>query len=139
MLATNPKIFMLWPKKNNENEKKFLRLENSPPLPHNPHNVSNGPSLRNQRYGYFLRSAVNEVWRHKYSTSLKIENSGLKTFLGSVLELFTELDKLLRWFFFYQIFFPSLNVRIGYFYSQSTIEHRDPWDGLLTFTYPPYN
>ena len=31
MLATNPKIFMLWPKKNNENEKKFLRLENPPP------------------------------------------------------------------------------------------------------------
>ena len=29
-----------------------------------------------------------------------------KNFLGSVLELFTELDKLLRWFFFYQIFFP---------------------------------
>ena len=28
------KIFMLWPKKNNENEKKFLRLENpSPPPP----------------------------------------------------------------------------------------------------------
>ena len=36
---------MLWPKKNSykefDNEKKFLRLENSPP----PHNVSNGPSL----------------------------------------------------------------------------------------------
>ena len=36
---------MLWPKKNSykefENEKKFLRLENSPP----PHNFSNGPSL----------------------------------------------------------------------------------------------
>ena len=34
---------MLWPKKNSykefDNEKKFLRLENS------PHNVSNGPSL----------------------------------------------------------------------------------------------
>ena len=42
----NPKkIFMLWPKKNSRNqfdkEKKFLRLENSPP----PHNFSNGPSL----------------------------------------------------------------------------------------------
>ena len=39
------KIFMLWPKKNSykefDNEKKFLRLENSPP----PHNFSNGPSL----------------------------------------------------------------------------------------------
>ena len=79
MLATNPKIFMLWPKQNNENEKKFLRLENPPP-PHNPHNVSNGPSLRNQRYGYFLRSAVNEVWRHKYSTSLKLKIQGWKIF-----------------------------------------------------------
>ena len=27
------KIFMLWPKKNNENEKKFLRPENPPPPP----------------------------------------------------------------------------------------------------------
>ena len=38
---------MLWPKKNSykefDNEKKFLRLENSPPP---PHNFSNGPSLR---------------------------------------------------------------------------------------------
>ena len=36
---------MLWPKKNSykefDNEKKFLRLENSPP----PHKFSNGPSL----------------------------------------------------------------------------------------------
>ena len=45
------KIFMLWPKKNNENEKKFLRPENPPPPRNNPHNVSDGPSLRNQRYG----------------------------------------------------------------------------------------
>ena len=45
------KIFMLWPKKNNENEKTFLRPENPPPPPNNPHNVSDGPSLRNQRYG----------------------------------------------------------------------------------------
>lgn len=40
------KIFMLWPKNNSykefDDEKKFLRLENSPP----PHNISNGPSLR---------------------------------------------------------------------------------------------
>ena len=40
---------MLWPKKNSykkfDNEKKFLRLENSPPP---PHNFSNGPSLRVQ-------------------------------------------------------------------------------------------
>ena len=38
---------MLWPKKDSykefDNEKKFLRLENSPPPP--PHNFSNGPSL----------------------------------------------------------------------------------------------
>ena len=45
----NPKkIFMLWPKKNSykefDNEKKFLRLENSPPPP--PHKFSNGPSLK---------------------------------------------------------------------------------------------
>ena len=37
---------MLWPKKNSykefDNEKKFLRLENFPPP---PHNFSNGPSL----------------------------------------------------------------------------------------------
>ena len=37
---------MLWPEKNSykefDNEKKFLRLENSPPP---PHNFSNGPSL----------------------------------------------------------------------------------------------
>ena len=41
---------MLWPKKNSykkfDNEKKFLRLENSPPPP--PHNFSNGLSLRVQ-------------------------------------------------------------------------------------------
>ena len=40
---------MLWPKKNSykefDNEKKFLRLENSPP----PHNFSNGPSLSLRR------------------------------------------------------------------------------------------
>ena len=38
---------MLWPKKNSykefDNEKKFLRLENSPPP---PPNFSNGPSLK---------------------------------------------------------------------------------------------
>ena len=40
---------MLKPKKNSykefDNEKKFLRLENSPP----PHNFSNGPSLSSQK------------------------------------------------------------------------------------------
>ena len=39
---------MLWPKRNwyeeFDNEKKFLRLENSPPPPP-PNNLSNGPSL----------------------------------------------------------------------------------------------
>ena len=39
---------MLWPKKYSykefNKEKKFLRLENSPPPP--PHNFSNGPSLK---------------------------------------------------------------------------------------------
>ena len=39
---------MLWPEKNSykefDNEKKFLRLENSP-LPPPPNNFSNGPSL----------------------------------------------------------------------------------------------
>ena len=39
---------MLGPKKNSykefDNEKKFLRLKNSPPPP--PHNFSNGPSLK---------------------------------------------------------------------------------------------
>ena len=49
---------MLWPKKNSckefDNEKKFLRLENSPP----PHNFSNGPSLirdglfTNRKFGF---------------------------------------------------------------------------------------
>ena len=48
MHANQPqKIFMLWPKKNSykefDNEKKFLRLENSPPP---SHKFSNGPSLR---------------------------------------------------------------------------------------------
>ena len=42
---------MVWPKKNSykefANEKKFLRLENSPPL---PHNISNGPSLTESKY-----------------------------------------------------------------------------------------
>ena len=52
---------LLWPKKNSyrefDNEKKFLRLENSPPPP----NFSNGPSLTfslnstPRQYGQFLR------------------------------------------------------------------------------------
>ena len=41
---------MLWPKKNSykefDNEKQFLRLENSPP----PHKFSNGPSLRSYNF-----------------------------------------------------------------------------------------
>ena len=39
-LIDSKKIFMLWPTKNSF--KKFLRLENCPPP---PHNLSNGPSL----------------------------------------------------------------------------------------------
>ena len=54
----NPKkIFMLWPKKNSykefDNEKKFLRLENSPP----PNKFSNGSSLIGISLG---RLSVNE-------------------------------------------------------------------------------
>ena len=41
---------MLWPKSNSfkdfDKEKKFLRLENSPPPPSPPDNFSNGPFLR---------------------------------------------------------------------------------------------
>ena len=43
---------MLWPQKNSykefDNEKKFLRLGNSPP----PHNFSNGPSLNGGKKPY---------------------------------------------------------------------------------------
>ena len=50
MHANKPeKLLMLRPKKNSykefDNEKKFLRLKNSPPAPH-PHNFSNGLPLR---------------------------------------------------------------------------------------------
>ena len=61
----NPKkIFILWPKKNSykefDNEKKFLRLENSPP----PHNFSNGPSLS-------LRELpIKLVYLHRYKVVL---------------------------------------------------------------------
>ena len=52
---------MLWPKKNSykefDDEKKFLRLENSPPP---PHNFSNGPSLR-RFCATWPRSLV--IWR----------------------------------------------------------------------------
>ena len=51
---------MLWPKKNSykefDNEKKFLRLENSSPPP--PHNFSNGPSLTENSCWVSLR----DVW-----------------------------------------------------------------------------
>ena len=44
---------MPWPKRDSykefDNEKKFLRLENSPPP---PHNLSNGPSLNKASYSY---------------------------------------------------------------------------------------
>ena len=49
---------MLRPKKNSykefDNEKKFLRLENSPP----PHNFSNGPSLNTLDMLLFLSSFI---------------------------------------------------------------------------------
>jgi len=52
---------MLWPKKNSykefDNEKKFLRLENSPP----PHNVSNGPSLKNEYLFAVMHATVSFV------------------------------------------------------------------------------
>ena len=48
---------MLWPKKNSykafDNEKKFLRLENSPPP--SPNNFSNGPSLMGLQQGAHQR------------------------------------------------------------------------------------
>ena len=45
-----PKKYSFYtPQKNSykefDNEKTFLRIENSPPLPPLPHNFSNGPSL----------------------------------------------------------------------------------------------
>ena len=47
---------MLRPKKNSykefDDEKKFLRLENSPPPPP-PHNFSNGPSLKGMVFKHF--------------------------------------------------------------------------------------
>ena len=50
---------MLWPKKNSckefDNEKKFLRLKNSPPP---PHNFSNGPSLTSVDIDYVIESAA---------------------------------------------------------------------------------
>ena len=65
---------MLWPKKNKykefDNEKKILRLENSPPPP--PHNFSNGPSLTGH-YGIpqgcplntgFTVSSINKLFSH---------------------------------------------------------------------------
>ena len=47
---------MLWPPKHSykefDNEKKFLRLENSPSPTPAPHNFSNGPSLRSEKQKY---------------------------------------------------------------------------------------
>ena len=52
---------MLWPKKNSykefDNEKKFLRLENSPPPP--PHNFSNGPSLITPKAHFLILRCLN--------------------------------------------------------------------------------
>ena len=64
------KIFMLWPKKNSykefDNEKKFLRLENSPP----PHKFSNGPSLRGVVLRWFNNYLSNREQVVKYKTSI---------------------------------------------------------------------
>ena len=55
---------MLWPKKNSckefDNEKKFLRLENSPP----PHNFSNGPSLTKDKKFKHLGGVYNQNNNH---------------------------------------------------------------------------
>ena len=62
---------MLWPKKNSykefDDEKKFLRLENSPPPPP-PHNFSNGRSLKRssgeRRVCKFAYSIVTQYTYH---------------------------------------------------------------------------
>ena len=62
---------MLWPKKNSykefDNEKKFLRLENSPPPPP-PHNFSNGRSLTDS-FSWRQEKLSDIVW-----TELETEN-----------------------------------------------------------------
>ena len=54
----NPKKYSCYGLKNSykefDNEKKFLRLENSPPPPPPPHNLSNGPSLDQNYVFHFL-------------------------------------------------------------------------------------
>ena len=60
---------MLQPKKNShkefDNEKKFLRLENSPPPP--PHNFSNGPSLSGVRTLIITISPSRSIQLPQYS------------------------------------------------------------------------
>ena len=59
---------MLWPKKNSykefDNEKKFLRLENPPPP---PHNFSNGPSLTGPKKKPEIESTLMTFWERVYS------------------------------------------------------------------------
>ena len=62
---------MLWPKKNSykefDNEKKFLRLENSPP----PHNFSNGPSLMYHIFDWFQIMVVRRLtFQLEFTTDL---------------------------------------------------------------------
>ena len=61
---------MLWAKKNSykefDNEKKFLRLENSPPP---PHNFSNGPSLIQISY---CKTIIYFIFRDFLKLSLEI-------------------------------------------------------------------
>ena len=59
---------MLRPKKNSykeyDNEKKFLRLKNSPPP---PHNFSNGPSLYDSRFFLQMKNqSINQSTLFKY-------------------------------------------------------------------------
>ena len=76
---------MLRPKKNSykefDNEKKFLRLKNSPPP---PHNFSNGPSLRVD-IGFWPL----EKWKRPVRDSLKETNvHELKAVGGNKLWIF---------------------------------------------------
>ena len=56
---------MQGPEKNSykefDNEKKFLRLENSPPHPP-PHNFSNGPSLIVRQRAFIVEPICMQMW-----------------------------------------------------------------------------
>ena len=78
---------MLWPKINSykefDNEKKFLRLENSSP----PHNLSNGSSLRKLRVAFTANSerqiqvenfSKQKISRSKLSRTIVMDKTGVK-------------------------------------------------------------